>query len=323
MHTQNYSPPLSIVDVHQTRQLGPVSPPVIGEDVSKHGLCCVEQPSSKEDASSEEKGSSQSDIKCKLSSSHCNQHNLRVSESPSPPLSIIPHSEQYKNSVSESLTMSEVTDYDDVSYQSGQKDTPNFDSSLSTAIIQDHAHLQSSNLQLHEELKPELSSASTVESDADSSSSHSKQCDIPKSQASLPTFSIENDAEIFEGDQKSPSLLCLDTCGLESTEENSDSSDTVITKPTNINFDRNKLNGKHNSDISMHSAATRNEFISKFVVTKMEVESDTCSRIDDSNETDGKVKPRVRKFVRKVGSQFNKRKHASVKSIPPDVITLE
>lgn len=323
MHTQNYSPPLSVVDVHQTRQLEPVSPPVLGEDLSKHELCYVELPSSKEDANSEGKASSLSDTKCKLSSSNFNQHNLLVSESPSPPLSIVHHSEQYENPVSESLTMSGVTDYDDLSHHSGQEDTPNSDSSLSTAIIQDHAHLQSSYLQLHEKLKPELSSATIVESDADSSSTHSKQCDIRKSQASLPTFSIEDDAEIFEEDRTSPSLLHLDYCGLDSIAENSDSSDTITVKPTNINFDRKKSNGKHNSGMSVHTTATRNEFITKFVVTKMEVKSDTESRIADSNKTHGKAKPRVRKFVRKVGSPFHKQKHESVNTVPPDVITLE
>ncbi|XP_021925867.1 death domain-associated protein 6 isoform X2 [Zootermopsis nevadensis] len=313
-HTQNYSRPPSVKDILQSRRLGPVSPPVLGEDLSKHEFYYVELPSIKDNTTYEENASSPSDTKCRLPSSHFNQHDSLVSESLSPPLSLMLHSEQYKNSVSESLTMPDLINCDDVSHHPEQENTLKIDSSLSTAI-QEHAHLQSSYLQQCKKLKPELSSASVAESDDDSSPSHSKQCDIPKSQASLPTFSIEDNAD--EEDRTSPSLLHPDTCDFDSIAENSD---TVTIIPSNINFDRKKSNGKHNSDICVHTTAERNVIISKFGVTEMKVKSDTNSVIA---HTDGKVEPRVRKFVRKVGSPCHKQKRKSMKPVAPDVITLE
>jgi hypothetical protein len=47
--------PVEIADVCTAGQLGPVSPPVLGEDLSKRGLYHVKLPSDKEYSSSEEK----------------------------------------------------------------------------------------------------------------------------------------------------------------------------------------------------------------------------------------------------------------------------
>jgi hypothetical protein len=225
LHIQSSSPSASIADFCQAGLLGPVSPPVLGEDLSKRGLCFVKLPSNKEDDSSEKKANGfkfRSDTKC-LSSSHSSEHNLHVSESCSSPLFTISHSEQHKKSV-----------------------------------------------------KPELFSASIIESDANSSSLHPKEYDKPKTQASLPTFTIEDDADISDGDTASPSLLThLNTSELDSSVENSDSSGTIIMQPTNVNMNGEKSKSESNSDFTVHTTLTKNEFVSsKFVVTKMEVKSD-------------------------------------------------
>jgi hypothetical protein len=259
-----------------------------------------------------------------LSSFHSSEHNLHVSESCLSPLSTIPHSEQYKKSVSESLILSGITDSDSVSQHSGQQDTSNSHQSLCTAIIKDTDNLQSPHLQQYESVKPELSSASAIESDANSSSPHPRQHDIPKTRASLPTFTIEGDAESSDEDRASPSLLMhQNTCELDSSVENSDGSGTIIMQPTDVNINGEKSKSKNNSDLTVRTTLTKNEFISsKFVVTKMEVTSDVDSRVA-CNKPHKMIRP-LRKFVRKIGiSSFGKQENGSIKSVPPDVITLE
>jgi hypothetical protein len=239
-------------------------------------------------------------------------------------LSTIPHSEQHKKSVSESLILSGITDSDNVSHHSGQQEISNSHPSLCTAIIKDNDNLQSPHLHLYKSVKPELSSASVIESDANSSSPHPKQYDIPKTQASLPTFAIEGDAESSDEDRASPSLLMnQNTSELDSSVENSDNSGTIIMQPTNVNINGVKSKSKSNSDLAVHTTPTRNELIgSKFVVTKMEVKSEPDSRVA-CNKSDKMIKP-LRKFVRKLGiSSFGKQEHANIKSVPPDVITIE
>jgi hypothetical protein len=188
----------------------------------------------------------------------------------------------------------------------------------------DTDNLQSPHLRQYKSVKPELSSASVIESDANLSSPHPWQHDIPKTQASLPTFTIEGDAESSDGDRASPSLLMhLNTSELDSNVENSDSSGTIIMQPTHVNINGVKSKSKSNSDITVHTTLTRNEFISReFVVTKMEVKSDTTSVVA-CNKPDKIIRP-LRKFVRKIGiPSFGKQEHGSIKSVPPDVITLE
>lgn len=325
VHTQSCCPSASIADVCTAGQLGPVSPPVLGEDLSKRGLHHVKLPSDKEYNSSEEKSDGcniLSDTKC-LSSIHSNEHNLHVSESCSSPLSTIPHSEQDKKSVPESI-LSGVTDSNSVSHHSGQQDTSNSHPSLCTAIIKDTDNLQSPHLQLYKSVKPELSSASIIESDANSSSPHSKQYDIPKTRASLPTFITEGDTGSSDGDRISPSLLMYqNTYELDSSVENSDNSGTVIMQPTDVNINGVKSESESNSDPTVHTTPARNELISsKFVVTKMEVKSDQDSRVA-CNKSGKMIRP-LRKFVRKIGiSSLGKQENANIKSVPPDVITLE
>lgn len=321
LHTQSCCPSATIADDCRAGQLGPVSPPILGEDLSKRGLYHVKLPSDKEYNSSEEKSDGcnfLSDTKC-LSSFHSSEHNLHVSESCLSPSSTIPHSEQYKKSVSEPSVLPGITDSDSVSHHSGQQDTSNSRPSLCTAIIKD-----TDNLQQYKSVKPELSSASVIENDANSYSPHLKQHDIPKTEASLPTFTTEGDAESSDGDRASPSLLMQrNTSELDSSVENSDSSGTIIVRPTNLNVNGVKSKSKSNSDLTVCTTLTSNEFISsKFVVTKMEVKSDTESRVT-SNKPGKMIRP-PRKFVRKLGiSSFGKQEHGSIKSVPPDVITLE
>jgi hypothetical protein len=163
--------------------------------------------SDKEGSSSEEKSAGCSFLSdTKTLSSHISEHNLNVSESCSSLFSTIPHSEQFKKSVSESLTLSGITDGDNSSHHSEQKNMPNSYPSLFTAIIKDTDNLQS-HLQLYKSVKSELSSAAIVESESNSSSPHCKQYDKRKALAPSPTFTIEGDAEILDGDRASPSLL--------------------------------------------------------------------------------------------------------------------
>jgi hypothetical protein len=144
LYTQNCSPSTSTADVCLAGQVGPVSLPVLGEDLSNRGLYHVTLLSDKEDSSSEEKSNGCSFLSnTKTSSSHINEHNLHVSESCSSLFSTIPHSEQSKKPVSESLTLSGITDSDNLSHHSGQKNTPNSYPSLCTAIIEDNDNLQS------------------------------------------------------------------------------------------------------------------------------------------------------------------------------------
>lgn len=300
--TENLSS--SVLDVHQTRCCGPVSPPVLGEDLSNRELHYVKLPSSKEDGSSEEKEMESnflSDKECRLSSSQFYQHNVFVSESPSC---------STRPSVSRSLSVPGSTDDDSLSHNSGQKDIPN----------SDHAHLQSTDLQVCEKSKPESSSASVILSDARSSPSPQKQSYEPKIQISLPTFTTENDTDKLDEDRASPSLLeHLNASQLDSISENSDISSTVTTQLTNIS------NNGEKSDHTVHTTQLiRTELIrKKFVVTKMEVGSGATSRISSTGDVDKRGKLIMRKFVRKRSvSSFDKQKHG-MKSAPPDVITLE
>jgi hypothetical protein len=324
LHPQNCSPSASIADVCLAGQLGPVSPPVLGEDLSNRGLYHVKLLSEKEGRSSEEKSSGCSFLSdTKTLSSHISEHNLHVSESCSSLFSTIPHSEDLKKSVSESLTLSGTTDGDNSSNHSEQKNTPNSYPSLCTAIIKDTDNLQS-HLQLYKSVKPELSSACIVESEPNSSSPHCKQYDKRKALAPSPTFIIEGDAEISDGGGASPSLLMhRETSELASSEENSDSSGTVIVQPTNVNINGVKSKRTNNSDFSVDTTLTKNEFSSsKFVVTKVEVKTGTDSRVA-CNKSGRMIRP-PRKFVRKLGnSSDGKQEDASMKSVPPDVITLE
>jgi hypothetical protein len=293
----------SVLDVHRTARCGPVSPPVLGEDLSNRELHYAKLPSSKEDGSSEEKEMESnflSDEECRLSSSHFDQHNMLVSESP---LSIT------NPSVSRSLSLPGSSD-DCLSHSSGHKDTPN----------SNHAHLQSPDLQVHEKSKPESSSASVILSGASSSMSPQKQSDKSKTKISLPVFTTENDSDNMDEDRASPSLLeHLTASQLDSVSEHLDICGTVTTQLMNIN------NNGEKSDHAVHtSGLTRNEFVSKkFVVTRMEVGSSATPRISSTSDTDKRGKLIMRKFVRKMSlSSFDKQKHG-MKSVPPDVITLE
>jgi len=288
----------SVLDVHQTGCCGPVSPPVLGEDLSNRELHYAKLPSSKEDGGSEEKEMESnflSDAECRLSSPHCDQHDIIASESP---LSIT------HPSVSKSLTLPGSTDDDCLSHISGQNDTAN----------SDYAHLQ-----VCEKSKPETSSASIILGDA-SSSSPQKQSDKPKTQTPLPTFSTENDTDNLDEDRTSPSLLeHLNASQLDSIPEDSEISGTVTTQLTNINNNREK------SDHGVHrTQPTRNEFISnKFTVSQMEAGSGAVSGISGVSDTGKRGKLIMRKFVRTMSvSSFDKQKHG-MKSVPPDVITLE
>jgi hypothetical protein len=93
-------------------------------------------------------------------------------------------------------------------------------------------------------------------------------------------------------------------------------------QPTNVNISGVKSKHTSNSDLSVHTTLTRNEFISsKFVTTKMEAKSGTDSRVA-CNKSGRTIRP-PRKFIRKLGISPNgKQEHASLKSVPPDVITL-
>lgn len=310
LRTQKSSPSASVTDICLA---GPVSPPVLGEDLSKRGLHHVKLPSDKEGNSSEEKPDVCSFLNdVETLSSHTIEHNLHVSESCSSQLSSIPHSEQYEKSKSESLILPGITDSNSLSYCSGQKDTP----SAST----EHAD----NSQLYRSVKPELSSAPIIENDTRSSSPHCKQYDKQKTLASSPTIAVEGNAEISDEDRASPSLLMhQNTSLLAFSEENSGSTGTVIAQPSNININGIKSKHTSNSDYSVHTPLTRNEFNSgKFVVTKMEMKSDTDSRVV-CNKSNKMIRS-PRKFVRKLGvSSYGKQEHANTKSVPPDVITLE
>ena len=303
--TENHQLSSSVLDVHRTGCCGPVSPPVLGEDLSNRELHYAKLPPSKEDGSSEEKEMESnflSDAECRLSSPHCDQHNVFASESP---LSIT------HPSVSKSLTLLPgSTDDDCLSHISGQNDTAN----------SDYAHLQSTNLQVCEKSKPETSSASIILGDASSSSLLQKQSDKPKTQTSLPTFSMENDTDNFDEDRTSPSLLeHLNASQLDSISENSEISGTVTTQLTNINNDGEK------SDHGVHTTQpTRNELVSnKFMVTQVQAGSGAVSGISGVSDTGKRGKLVMRKFVRTMSvSSFDKQKHG-MKSVPPDVITLE
>lgn len=300
--TENQVLSSSVIDVHQAKFGGPVSPPVLGEDLSNRELHYAKLPSNKEDGSSEERkieSNFLSDSECRLSS-HVDQHNIFVSESP---LSVT------HPSVSHSLALSGRIDEDRVSHNTEQEDASDCD----------YAHLQSTDLQVCEQLKPECSSASVILSGTSSSSSPQKQCDKPKTRISLPTFTTENDTDSLDEDRKSPSLLeHLNDPQLVSVSENSDISGTVVTQLTNTN-------NKEKSEHTVHTTQlTTNEFVSKkFTVTKMEVGSDATSRLGNVSSADKRRKIIVRKFVRKTSvSVFNKQKHGT-KSVPLDVITLE
>lgn len=302
--TENHQLSSSILDVHRTGFCGPVSPPVLGEDLSNRELHYAKLPSSKEDGSSEEKemeSNFRSDAECRLSSPLCDQHNVFASESP---LSIT------HPSVSKSLTLPGSTDDGCLSHISGQNDT----------AISDYAHVQSTNLQVCEKSKPETSSASIILGDASSSSSPQKQYDKPKTQTPLPTFSTENDTDNLDEDRTSPSLLeHLNASPLGSISENSEISGTVTTQLTNI------TNNGGKSDHAVHTTQlTRNEFISnKFMVTQMEAGSSAVSGVSGVSDTGKRGKLIMRKFVRTMSvSSFDKQKHG-MKSVPPDVITLE
>jgi hypothetical protein len=302
--TENHQLSPSVLDVHRTGCCGPVSPPVLGEDLSNRELHYAKLPSSKEDGSSEEKEMESnilSDAECRLSSPHCDQHNIFASESP---LSIT------HPSVSKSPTLPGGTDEDCLSHISGQNDTAS----------SDYAHIQSTNLQVCEKSKPETSSASIIVGDESSSSSLQKQSDEPKSQTPLPTFSTENDTDNLDEDRTSPSLLeHLNASQLDSISENSEISGRVTTQLTNVNNTREK------SDHAEHTThLIRNEFISnKFMVTQMEAGSGAVSGISRVSDTGKRGKLIMRKFVRTMSvSSFDKQKHG-MKSVSPDVITLE
>jgi hypothetical protein len=301
---ENHRLSLSVLDVHRTGCCGPVSPPVLGEDLSNRELHYAKLPSGKEDGGSEEKEMESnflSDADCRLSSSHLDQQNIVASESPlsiSHPL------------VSKSLTLPGSTDGDCLSHISGQKDTANSDC----------AHLQSTNLQVCEKSKPETSSASIILSDASSSSSPQKQSNEPKTQTPLPTFTTENDTDNLDEDRTSPSLLeHLTASQLDSISENSEISGIVNTQLTNIN------NNGEKSDHAVHTTQlTRNELISsENMVTQIEAGSSTMFGISGMSDAGKRGKLIMRKFVRKVSvSSCNQQKHGT-KSVPPDVITLE
>jgi len=293
----------SVQDVHRTGCCGPVSPPVLGEDLSNRELHYAKLPSSNEDGNSEEKEMESnflSDAEFRLSSPHCDEHNVFASESA---LSIT------HPSVSKSLSLPGSTDDDCLSHISGQNDIAKSDC----------AHLQS-NLQVCEKSKPDTSSASIILGDASSSSSPQNQSDEPKRQTPLPTFSTESDTDNLDEDRMSPSLLeHLNASQVDSISENSEISGTVTTQLTNINNNREK------SDHALQTTQLRrNEFISnKFMVTQMEARSGAVSGISGVSDTGKRGKLVMRKFVRTMSvSSFDKRKH-DMKSVPPDVITLE
>lgn len=301
--TENHQLSSSVLDVHQTGCCGPVSPPVLGEDLSNRELHYAKLPSSKQDGSSEEKEMESnllSDAECKVSSPHFDQHNVFASESPLP----VTH-----RSVSKSPTLPDSTDDNCLLHISGQNDTANSDC----------AHLQSTNLEVCEKLKPETSSASIILSDASSSSSPQKQSDKPKTQIPLPTFTTENDTDNLDDDRTSPSLLeHLNASQLDSISENSDISGTATTQLTNIS------NGEK-SDLTVHTTqVTRNELISnKFMFTQMEAGSGSVSVISGMSDSGKRGKVTMRKFVRTMAvSSFDKQKRG-MKSGSPDVITLE
>lgn len=292
--TENHQLSSSVLDVHRPGCYGPVSPPVLGEDLSNRELHYAKLPSIKKAGSSDEKeieSNFLSDAECRLSSSHCDQRNVFASESP---LSIT------HPSVSKSLTLSGSTDDDCLSHISEQNDTAN----------PDYTHLQ-----VCEKSKPETSSASIILGDASSSSSPQKQSDKPKTQTALPTFSTENDTDNLDEDRTSPSLLeHVNASQLDSFSENSEIPGTVTTQLTNIN---------NNGEKSNHSVHTTQLTRSKFMVTQMEVGSDAVSGISGVSDTGKRGKLIMRKFVRTMaGSSFDKQKHG-MKSVPPDVITLE
>jgi len=302
--SENHQLSSSVLDVHRTGCCGPVSPPVLGEDLSNRELHYAKLPPSKEDGSPEEKEMEShflSDPECRSSSPHCDKHNVFASESP---LSIT------HPSVSKPPSLPGSTDDDCLPHISGQNDTTN----------SDHAHLQSTNLQVCEKSKPETSSASIMLGDANSSSSPQKQSDKPKTQTPLPTFSTENDTDNLDEDRTSPSLLeHLNTSQLDYISEDSDFSGTVTPQLTNIN------NNGEKSDHSVHTTQLiRNDFISnKCVVTQMEAGSGAVSGISRVSDTGKRGKLVMRKFVRTMSvSSFDKQKHG-MKSVPPDVITLE
>jgi len=301
--TENHQLSPSVLDVHRTGCCGPVSPPVLGEDLSNRELHYAKLPSSKEDGISEEKEMESnilSDAECRLSPPHCDQHNIFASESP---LSIT------HPSVSRSLTLPGGTDEDSLSHISGQTDTAS----------SDYAHLQSTNLQVCEKSKPETSSVSIILGDASSSSSPQNQSDERKTQTPLPTFSTENDTDDLDEDRTSPSLLeHLNASQLDSSSENSEISGTVTTQLTNIS------NTGEKSDHAVRTTQLiRNEFISnRFMVPQMEAGSG-ASGFSHVSDTGRRGKLVMRKFVRTMSvSSFDKQKHG-MKSVPPDVITLE
>lgn len=297
--TENHQLSSSVLDVHRTGCCGPVSPPVLGEDLSNRELHYAKLLSSKEDGSSEEKEMESnflSDAECRLSSPHRDQQNVFACESP---LSIT------HPSASKSLTLSGSTDDDCLSHISAQNDTAN----------SDYAHLH-----VCEKSKPETSSASIILGDASSSSSPQKQSDKPKTQTPLPTNSTENDTDNLDEGRMSPSLLeHLNTSQLDSVSEDSEISGTVTTQLTNVN------NNGEKSDHTVHTTQLiRNEFTSnKFMVTQVEADSGAVSGISGVSDTGKRGKLIMRKFVRTMSvSPFDKQKHG-MKSVPPDVITLE
>lgn len=301
--TENHQLSPSALDVHRTGCCGPVSPPVLGEDLSNRALHYAKLPSSKEDGISEEKEMESnilSDAECRLSSPHCDQHNIFASESP---LSIT------HLSVSRSITLPGGTDEDCSSHISGQNDTAS----------SDYTHLQSTNLQVCEKSKPETSSVSIILGDASSSSSPQNQSDEPKTQTPLPTFSTENDTDDLDEDRTSSLLQHLNASQLDSSSENSEISGTVTTQLTNIS------NTGEKSDHTVRTTQPiRNGFISnRFMVTQMEAGSGAVSGISRVSDTGRRGKLIMRKFVRTSSvSSFDKQKHG-MKSVPPDVITLE
>jgi hypothetical protein len=120
----------------------------------------------------------------------------------------------------------------------------------------------------------------------------------------------------LDEDRTSPSLLeHLNAPQLDSSSENSDISGTVTTQLTNIS------NTGEKSDHAVRTTQLiRNEFISNRF---MEAGSGAASGISRVSDAGRRGKLIMRKFVRTMSvSSFDKQKHG-MKSVAPDVITLE
>ncbi|XP_069699494.1 death domain-associated protein 6-like isoform X2 [Periplaneta americana] len=286
----------TVIDIHRTGRHGPVSPPVIGEDLSERGLCYFKLPCNEDDDSTKEKPS--------MSREH--EHNDDfVSESEekltSRPASVLPAelSATEKKAVSSEKMLRSDTKSLDLEHNIND---------VKSSLVPHHSNPKQETDVFENTFKiSDIKASSTPNVTASVSHSTTRDCVGVKS--SQPKQSDKSNARVLFPDNKNKHsaeildendiLVCSkDEKIFEKDAEDSDEPDIIVTQPDSVI----KKKSEHCLD-TLKSKYCKNN---KFVVTRMEVQSES--------------KPKI--FEVPSSSRGDTRRGHD-KPISPEVITLE